>query len=165
MKVRILRLGGAVAIALLAFLAFYTAVSLAAPDEKTDGGYKAIVPADGTAAVLARRKISIPFGIDTPLALREEGQLVIVTGHTECPEEGTFELRVQVKQKSSKGIAMGQTSGVCDENVGQWQADAWAVDAKQLTEGEAQVCAVAVVHFDKGAATRRWCKTVRLVSG
>jgi hypothetical protein len=165
MKVRILKLSGAVVISSLMFLAFFTVVSLAAPAGKA-GRYEAIASAD-VAAVKARDFITITIsGVDgEPLRLIRDGQLVLALGKVECSQEGTYNLRVMVfQQKTPRGIATGEASGVCSGDESEWRE--WqteAVGTLQLTAGEAQICTVVVVHSDRGATTKRSCRIVSLV--
>jgi hypothetical protein len=165
MKVRMLQLGGSVIIASLMFLAFFTVVGLAAPAEEV-GRYEAIA-SDDVAAVKARDFITITIGgggVDSePLRLIRDGQLVLALGKVECPQNGTYNLQVIVsQQKTPRGIAIGKASGVCgnESEWREWQAE--VVGTLQLTAGEAQICTVVVVRFDKGATTKRSCEIVSI---
>jgi hypothetical protein len=174
MKVRILQLGSALAISLLMFLVFFTVVGLAAPDEES-GRHEAIVSNDVAAvkaqdvtsivtAVKARDFITITISGGGSGVLSRDGQLFLASGKVECPEEGTYDLRLVVFQQAPIGIAMGGASGDCSGAGSEWQEwQAKAVGTLQLREGEAQVCAVIVVHFDTGATTNRTCRTMSLV--
>ena len=162
MKARFLQFGLVVVLASLLVLAFLTVTALAAPG-RGSATYATIVTND-VSAQLARRRISIPFGIDSPLRLSEDGQSATVTGPAGCPEEGSYDLRVMLTQHDAKGIAKGETSGACSQDTGAWQTEARALGSLQLSQGEAQACAVVVVHLAKGATTKRWCKSVTLTS-
>jgi hypothetical protein len=165
MKVRILQLSGAVVISSLMFLAFFTVVGLAAPAGEA-GRYEAIASAD-VAAVKTRDEITITIGIDNsgPLSLIRDSRLVLALGKVECPQEGTYDLRIMVsQQKVPRGIATGEASGVCSGDGSEWREwQAEAVGTLQLMAGEAQVCTVVVVHSDRGATTKRSCRIVSLI--
>jgi hypothetical protein len=122
--------------------------------------YEAIASAD-VAAVKARDFITITIGGG---GLIRDSQLVLAQGKVECSQEGTYDLRVMVsQQKAPRGIAIGEASGVCSGDEGEWREwQAKTVGTLQLTAGEAQICTVVVVHFDRGAATKRSCSIVSI---
>ena len=122
----------------------------------------------GEGELIARRAISIPFGIDDTAQLADEGNLVIVTGHGEC-EEGaeTFELRVRVTQGGNQAPAIGATSWSC-ANAGHWEVTARTPPPFAFEEGAAEVCPMAIVEVGPGGNVVRnqvsWgCQEVVLV--
>jgi hypothetical protein len=115
--------------------------------------------------VLARRAISIPFGIADSLELSADGQFINVSGHGECPEGAeTFKLNVNVSQDVTSAPAIGRTEGACPGgSTITWSAQAVASGSIAFEQGSALACGRAVIHFDKeGALTFRWCKPVTL---
>lgn len=114
--------------------------------------------------ILARRVISIPFGIDDSLSLSEDGQTATVTGHGDCVGGETYNLKITVSQDSLNGLAVGFTDGECASD-GQisWSAGVNTPDSNSFSSGEAQACGHVVVYFDKeGAIVHDWCKPVTL---
>ncbi|HEX6384205.1 MAG TPA: hypothetical protein VF177_06010 [Anaerolineae bacterium] len=163
MKTRILHLGIAVIVALVALMFFGTFVSLAAPVGPASPGTAAPLAAGKAELdIRARRITSIPFGIDSPLNLSPGGRLVEVTGHAECQEGGeTFKLRVTVTQESTRALAKGRTSDDCDADT--WAVDAEAVRPSSFVPGDVEVCAMAIVFFPRdGAIVQKWCANVEL---
>lgn len=116
------------------------------------------------ATILARRVISIPFGIDDSLGLSEDGQTATVTGHGDCVGGETFQLKVTVSQDSLDGLAVGFTEGVCaSDGQVSWNVDVNTPGSKSLSAGIAQACGHVVVFFDhQGAIAHDWCKPVTL---
>jgi hypothetical protein len=121
-------------------------------------------PRNGS-TILARRLISIPFGIQDNLELSEDGSTVTVQGHGDCPDGGEdFIVRVTLSQDSINGLAVGRTTGECSggEQV-PWQVDVNAPGLEAFTEGDARACGHAVVHMHRqGDIVGDWCKVVTL---
>lgn len=116
-------------------------------------------------SVLARRLISIPFGIAEALTLESNGQVVQVTGHGNCPAGSeSFRLRAQVTQQGVPAPGTGFTEGTCPSGgTITWSADVEAPEAFVFEPGPAQVCGKAVIHRPQGGAlTFDWCKDVIL---
>ena len=115
--------------------------------------------------VLARRAISIPFGIDDVLNLSADGKSIDVSGHGECPEGAeTYKLNITVNQDSTSAPAKGKTEGNCPSGSSiNWSTEALAPGPITFEEGSTFVCGKAVIHFEEeGALTFSWCKEVRL---
>lgn len=166
MNTRCVHLGIAVLVTVTAIVVLGTTVALAAPGQGTSIVDIVTVRESGELGVdiHARRAISIPFGIDSPLALSDDGRQVTVTGPGECREAGErFEIHVQVRQESTGAFAHGRNHGECQEATTEWT---WSVEAyvsgqsgSTFEEGEAQVCALAIMHLPgEGAVTRQWCR-------
>lgn len=125
---------------------------------------KRVAEPQNDVTILARRVISIPFGIDDTLGLSEDGQTVAVVGHGDCVGGETFRLKVTVSQDSLNGLAVGFTEGVCPSD-GQvsWSVDVNTPGSKSFSAGVAQACGHVVVFFDhEGAIAHDWCKPVTL---
>lgn len=122
-------------------------------------------PVEEASAILARRIISIPFGIDTNLAIIEAGGGVMVSGHGVCPAQGEyFQLKSTVTQAVTGVRAKGRTEAVCSASgPSLWSLQAVTPDSKRLEAGPAQACAQAVIHTrEQGALVYEWCKDVSL---
>jgi hypothetical protein len=119
---------------------------------------------DGT-TILARRLISIPFGIQDSLALSDDGQVVTVQGHGDCPAGGQdFQLKVTVSQDSLNGLAVGHTTGQCvSGGRALWEVAVRTPDSKAFTPGDALACGHVIVHTRGGGdVVGDWCKNVTL---
>jgi hypothetical protein len=117
-------------------------------------------------AIVARRLISVPFGIDSPLNMTADGQMIDVTGHGNCEEIGnTYNLRVNVTQESSGAKAKGNMQSTCQPDTQfQWSIAANANTVADFQPGSAQACGMVVIYPERGGAgVYRWCKTVDLV--
>jgi len=158
MRNRIWQVSTALFFALAALLVFGTFASQAAPSEHV----AATDDSTTLSAIQARRIISIPFGIDDTLRLSEDGQIVHVTGHAECPPEGeTYRIQVTVTQDDTRARARGRTAASCADTS--WAAAANQQGPNSFTPGPAEVCAKALIHTNEGGAiTFRWCKAVTL---
>jgi len=161
MNNRIVYLGAGLALAMLVILAMVLllAASLvaAAPIER------GAAPAGDPAGISVSRAISIPFGIDSPLALVQEGNAVLVSGHGMCPEGGErYQLRTTVEQDGTR--AMGFTEGDCAGGAAlTWQALATTPPPQQFQPGPAEACGMVQVFFPReGAIVHRWCLDVTL---
>ncbi|MCB0074953.1 MAG: hypothetical protein KDE20_26025, partial [Caldilineaceae bacterium] len=69
-------------------------------------------------SVLARRAISIPFGIASPLTITQDGGQIMATGHGVCWEDGQmFDLHVRVAQSTTHAFAEGHTIDICADGA------------------------------------------------
>jgi hypothetical protein len=152
---------GVAAITLLIAAASFAA-SAAGPFTMDNRPHAAETQNDVT--ILARRVISIPFGIDDSLGLSEDGQTVAVAGHGDCVGGETFWLKVTVSQDSLNGLAVGFMEGVCaSDGEVSWSVDVNTPGSKSFSTGDAQACGHVVVYFDhEGAIAHDWCKPVTL---
>ena len=117
------------------------------------------------ATILARRLISIPFGIADSLPLAADGKVIQVSGHGECPAGAeSFRLKVKVRQDGAPAPATGWTTGACPAgSTINWTAQAVAPGPNTFDSGSAEACGHVVIQTDKkGAVTGQWCKTVTL---
>lgn len=114
--------------------------------------------------ILARRLISIPFGINSPLELAPGGQSVVVTGHGDCTGGSSYRVQVRVSQSGHPTVVgTGRTESGCPAGQFQWEAEATVHGNKSFNEGPASVCALAIVRDDAGnTVTYHWCKDVAL---
>ena len=161
MNARILSLSSIAVAITLAWLFYSALVAVAAPLEPPAVPKFQASAAVSDLSIFARRRISIPFGIDSPLTLNGDGNQIFTTGPAECPDGGdTYALQVRVKQDAA--VAIGKTDGSCNASEQKWLVEANAVGAAIFEEGEAQVCAFTLIDLGKGAATKRWCRDVVL---
>lgn len=129
-----------------------------------NSGQPASAARDGV-TILARRLTSIPFGIQDDLVLSNNGQVVTVQGHGDCPAGGEyFQLKVTVQQDGLNGLAVGHTEAQCVPGTQvPWQMEVSAPGPKAFAEGEALACGHAVIHTeDGGTIVYDWCKNVAL---
>ncbi len=155
-------LGVVCALAAVALLLFVSSQAAPALADSLAGQNDSVTQQDPT--ILARRLISIPFGIQDSLGLVGD-QEVLVEGHGNCTADGeTYSLRTTVTQGTAK--AKGNIQGVCQGGEGfLWSVSANTNPAKTLQPGDAQACGMAIVHTDhKGAIVKKWCKDVTLFS-
>ncbi len=144
---------------------------------------------NGNTTVLARRLISVPFGIQDNLTLTNNGKSVTVQGHGICPTGGkNFQVDVTVSQDVDKvsgvlpgtgqnyllevvdgpvntnGSAVGHTEGQCvSGGKAQWQAEVKITGSQTFTSGVALACGHAVVQVQNGDDfIDDWCKDVIL---
>ncbi len=165
MKTRIFRLSIAVVVALIGLILFGAMVSWAAPAQNAAAEIDMTQNDPRDAVIRARKATTIPFGIDDSLLLSEDGRHIVVTGHGTCQAGGdTYRIRVTVDQDSPSTRAKGHTEGDCEDGATlSWEAVAQAQGPKIFDEGEAQVCAMAIVFVPRGGAvTQQWCKDVTL---
>lgn len=157
----------ATAVALLTLALLLVAAFLMGPDRPPV--WSGVEPAEAAgpelSGVVARRVISIPYGIDDTLFLSSGGGEVLVTGHGICPDGGQdFQLKLDVTQQSTSVRAKGRTEGTCagGEQV-QWSALAETLGPDTFSPGPAQACGMVVIFGDRqGAVVFNWCKDVLL---
>jgi hypothetical protein len=117
-------------------------------------------------AAPARRAISIPYGISSPLTLTADGTQLSVTGHGVCWDEGQmFDLHVRVAQSTTNAFAEGHSVDICAGGERQlWDAEATTSSAVTFEAGRARACAEAVEFAQHGIADEyRWCKDIKLM--
>jgi hypothetical protein len=114
--------------------------------------------------VLARRVISIPFGISDRGYLLGDSS-ILVSGHADCGPGGDwYQIRVNVTQEGTSGQAVGRMEDQCMENgSGSWQVQAAVPPGQSFTAGPARVCAMAVIHYEhQGAVAHQWCRDIMI---
>lgn len=160
---RLILVGIPLAVAAAALVLMITAARAAAP-AGTEASFSAVSGAGDFNSILARRAISIPYGIADEIALQPGGALV--TGHGVCPEASeSHRVRVKVHQEGVPAPAVGFTGGSCPagEEIS-WSAAAALPGPHRFEPGTAEVCAQAVILRERtDAITFRWCKSVQLV--
>lgn len=121
--------------------------------------------------IVARRAISIPFGIDSTLMMNADGTVIETTGHGRCAPNGlSFDVHVTLTQSESGARAKGNTQESCIEGEEQlWSATAETFGPGTFQEGAARACAQAVTYIaflnGDGSFIVGWCKDVELVIG
>lgn len=111
-------------------------------------------------------RISIPFGITTPLMLHDMGQSILVAGHGGCTEDQQVTVQVTLMQTSTAAVATGQTQEVCTGVLQLWSSTAVATTDVRFVAEPAQVCGVAETREGEAVTDRfEWCRDVDLVYG
>jgi hypothetical protein len=174
MRIYILLLGIASTVAIAALLLFAVTLGSAAqiqdPAATTLDAATTSLSAEDAASssspvIIARRAISIPYGIDATLMLGDDGRAVAVTGHGDCLGGETFGLMVFVWQQNKPTIVgLAAVEGTCTGGTQQWSADAFAQGDGFFVEGDARACGIAQVRdVDNRTTAVHWCKDVRLI--
>ncbi len=165
MKFRLITLCTAVACGLGIVGVFLFAASQASPAMAANGWQEMARAPQPPAAIVARRMISIPFGIDSSLNLVADGQVVMVGGHGDCGDTGqSYKLRVDVTQGSTHARASGRLQSDCQPGTPfMWSTPAFAIPAFDFQPGTAQACGMVIVYSQHdGASVGQWCKQVTL---
>jgi hypothetical protein len=89
-------------------------------------------------------RISIPFGFQTPLMLRDVGQRVRVAGHGACTAGEPATIQVTVTQTSTAAVATGQTQEECTGDRQTWGVDASIAAGATFVADPAQACGAVV---------------------
>jgi hypothetical protein len=116
--------------------------------------------------IQSTRRISIPFGIATPLMLRDLGRSVLVAGHGGCTAAQQVTVQVTLTQTATAALATGQTEEVCTGELQSWSSIAVDTTGVRLVAEPAQVCGVAETREGDSLTDRfAWCRDVDLVYG
>lgn len=165
MRIYTFCLSAGLAIAVMAMVLFGTAIGAVTPGDAASVTTIDNSPPDTSQPVrIARRAISIPFGIAENLTLTDGGHGVEVIGHGECEQdEGSFKVRVKIRQDGVPTPAKGETEEDCTGEEQPWSAQADVEGKFTFHEGEAEACAHAIVFAPgEGAIVHQWCKEVTL---
>jgi hypothetical protein len=114
--------------------------------------------------IVARRIISIPFGIADSVVMQNDGQ-VLVSGHGICGAGGEwYRIKVDISQEGVSAPAVGHTEALCQgDDPSSWQALASLPGPHSFQQGTGRACALAVIHYEReGAITYQWCKDVMI---
>jgi hypothetical protein len=114
--------------------------------------------------IIARRLISVPFGIQSSLALIDEKD-VMVAEHGACSTDGErYKLSTTVTQGNVK--AKGYKQDLCQGNeMFMWATIATTNPSKSFKPGAAEACGMVIVYNrHAGANVKKWCKEVTLTS-
>jgi len=113
--------------------------------------------------LLPTRAISIPFGFDSPLILRDAGQHLLINGHGGCAAGQIVTVDLTITQTASLALATGQIQEICTGDLQFWKADLTA-DSGRFVPGPAHACGLATTHLD-GVETDSfdWCRDITLV--
>jgi hypothetical protein len=161
-RLLIISLGVICAVA-AAGLVLYTSSRAAPALVGSLSGQPAVASQEGT-TVIARRLISVPFGIQSSLDLLNEKD-VMVTGHGSCSAEGEmYKLGTTVTQGTAK--AKGYLQGLCQgTEMFNWSTVAKANPSKNFKPGAAEACGMVIIYnHQDGANVKKWCKEVTLIS-
>jgi hypothetical protein len=162
MKSRYFYFGLAVVSALLTVAVLLFVFSQISPALAKSSGSSAGI-SQQPSTILARRLISVPFGVN---AVNLVGDQLQVSGWGECDVGGTFSVRVNVGQHSSKARALGTAGGF--ECVGEqhvpWTLTADVVSNHTFITGEdVKACSMAFIYPESGSViVSKWCPSVEL---
>jgi hypothetical protein len=112
--------------------------------------------------IIARRLISVPFGIQSSLELVNEKD-VMVAGHGGCSTDGErYKLGTTVTQGNTE--AKGYKQDLCQgDEMFMWSTIANANPSKVFQPGVAEACGMVIVHtHHNGANVKKRCKEVTL---
>lgn len=125
------------------------------------GVVRAVEPDLGV--VYARARISIPFGIETPLTLSADHRTVDAQGHGGCSPVGAwFELELTITQMETGAVARGRTEGQCTEALQHWSMPAVVSGTATLVPGPAQAGYLVVSLDEEGGWARQWLHDIEL---
>ncbi len=164
MSRRMIRTASALILSALGIVLFALATGLLTQSEPAAAQVNRAEPASD-AEIVARRAISIPFGIADTQQLSEDGTRLTVTGHAVCWDEGQmFDLRVRIAQSTTQAFAVGHSIDNCQGGERQmWTAVAEIESEEPFDVGSARACAEATEYATHGIADEhKWCKDVDL---
>jgi hypothetical protein len=121
-------------------------------------------------AMFAFRAISVPFTIGGVEIDNGALQVKVIADPTEeegdaifCPEDAHVRVRVSVQQDSARAHSRGFVTGSefrcpAEGDVNEFHVSVYPVGRSEFTEGEAEVCAMAIVYPQRrGAIVNQWC--------
>lgn len=120
----------------------------------------------GGPALRVSRRISIPYGFDTPLPVLASGREILASGHGGCTAAEQVTVAITVTQSlGSPVIATGELVQTCTGELQLWQQIATTEPGSSLGDGPAEACGVATTRAD-GLVTDsyQWCKAVDLIT-
>ena len=111
------------------------------------------------AGVISARRIITDPGINSPLALIQNGRAVLVTGHFGCTSGENYEIQTAVTQSSTGALSRGRTQGRCSGRTEQFEAATWVYDEALFKAGPAQACAMIVTRTQNRVTdVFQWCR-------
>lgn len=125
---------------------------------------EAQVSEDGSEpGIQSTRRISIPYGIASPLPMSSDGKNIIVTGHGGCTQYEEVTVTVTITQTVSGASATGETQQTCSGELQNWTAVATAETSTPFEAAGARACGVATTRADGEVTdTYEWCRDVTL---
>jgi len=163
MKSRYFYFGLAVVSALLTVAVLLFVFSQIAPAMAQSYAGNSASVSQQPSTILARRLISVPFGVT---AVDLVGDQLHVSGWGECDVGGTFSVRVNVGQHSSRARALGTAGGFeCGgEQHVPWTLTADVVSNHTFNTGEdVKACSMAFIYPESGSViVSKWCPSVEL---
>jgi hypothetical protein len=105
------------------------------------------------------RRISIPYGIASPLPLLAGGSQVVVTGHGGCPLGETVTIVISITQPATGAAASGETGAVCTGAEERYLLLATTTTSATLQPGPGEACGVATMRSgDEIMEVEEWCR-------
>lgn len=119
---------------------------------------------DEAPLIRATRRISIPFGFETPLPVLSEGRDVVASGHGGCTADEQVTVAITITQSASGAVATGELAQTCSGELQTWYFRVTADTPDSFTNAAAEACGLATTR-DGGYVTGTfdWCKDVELV--
>lgn len=109
-------------------------------------------------------RISIPYGINTPLPVLNAGQDVIVSGHGGCTQDQQVTIALTVTQSTSGALATGQGEQTCTGVFQTWSTLVTSVTTDTFVADPAQACGLATTYDGiYPTDTYDWCRDVDLI--
>jgi hypothetical protein len=100
--------------------------------------------------IQATYRISIPYGIASPLPLSSDGQNVVVTGHGSCTAGEQVTVVVTVTQSTTGASGTGQVQQTCagESQLQYWTAIVTADTSASFEAGSAHAFGLATTRSD-----------------
>jgi hypothetical protein len=119
---------------------------------------------DRAPEIQATRRISIPFGFQTPLPVLADGRDVLASGHGGCTAEEQVTIAITITQSTSGAVATGEKVQTCTGELQLWDAAVSSDTTSSFTNGAAEACGLATTR-NGGYVTDTfdWCRDVDLL--
>lgn len=127
---------------------------------------EADAPADSDKepVIRATRRISIPFGFDTPQPVLADGRDVIASGHGGCTADQQVTVAVTITQSTSGAVATGEWINSCSGELQTWSLRVTAHTTSSFATAAAEACGLATTREGVYVTdTFDWCKDIDLI--
>lgn len=111
------------------------------------------------------RRISIPYGFDSPLPALDTGRKVVASGHGGCTLGEIATVNITITQSISSAEATGITEHPCTGQYHTWSHVVSADTVDSFIDGAAEACGFAVTR-ENGTVTDTygWCVDVEILT-
>lgn len=118
---------------------------------------------DNGTLIRSTRRISIPYGFDSPLPLDLAEQRIRASGEGACTAGEDVTIAVTITQAATGATAVGETVASCTGQVQRWSAIAAVQSGAAIAPGTAEACGVATTRQEGEVTdTFEWCRDVAL---